>query len=103
MKKKIKLKDERKQHLAAEALCKNNQKIHVLFTEAVSLNTDFGCYVFTFLRTLFNSLFFIHVQGSNMKGLEDIMPKLAELLTLNDPQCIELQLVTLANIYPGLR
>ncbi|KAB5581784.1 hypothetical protein PHYPO_G00179630 [Pangasianodon hypophthalmus] len=74
MKKKIKLKDEKKQHQAAEALRKNSQKIHALFTEA----------------------------GSDMEGLEDILPKLAELLTLNDPQCIELQLVTLSNIYPDL-
>ncbi|XP_060728391.1 tumor necrosis factor alpha-induced protein 2 isoform X1 [Tachysurus vachellii] len=74
MKKKIKFKDENKQQQAAEALCRNSQKIHNLFTEA----------------------------GSNMKDLEDILPKLAELLTLNDPQCIELQLVTLANVYPDL-
>ncbi|KAF4090302.1 hypothetical protein AMELA_G00050290 [Ameiurus melas] len=74
MKRKIKLKDEKKQHQAAEALCKNSQKIHALFTEA----------------------------GSYMKDLEDILPKLAELLELNDPQCIELQLVTLSNIYPDL-
>ncbi|KAK3554189.1 hypothetical protein QTP70_020070 [Hemibagrus guttatus] len=74
MKKKMKFKDEKKQQQAAEALCTNNQKIHTLFTEA----------------------------GSNMKGLEDILPKLAELLTLKDPQCIELQLVTLANDYPDL-
>lgn len=38
-----------------------------------------------------------------MKGLEDILPKLAELLTINDPQFIELQLVTLSKIYPDLR
>lgn len=36
MKKKIKLKDEKKQWQAAEALCKNSQKIHTLFIEAVS-------------------------------------------------------------------
>ncbi|KAG7334121.1 hypothetical protein KOW79_002528 [Hemibagrus wyckioides] len=74
MKKKIKFKDVKKQQQAAEALRNNNQKIHTLFTEA----------------------------GSNMKGLEDILPKLAEVLTLNDPDCIEFQLVTLANIYPDL-
>ncbi|TSK22817.1 Tumor necrosis factor alpha-induced protein 2 [Bagarius yarrelli] len=72
MKRKIKLKDEAKQTQAVEALCRNSEKICTLFTEA----------------------------GSNMEGLADILPKLAELLTLNDPQCIELQLVTLANDYP---
>lgn len=38
-----------------------------------------------------------------MKGLEDILPRLAEVLTLTDPDCIVFQLVTLANIYPDLR
>lgn len=38
-----------------------------------------------------------------MKGLEDILPKLAELLTLTDPQCLELELVTLSNTYPDFR
>ncbi|XP_060780693.1 tumor necrosis factor alpha-induced protein 2 [Neoarius graeffei] len=74
MKKKLRLKNEKKQHKAVEILCKNSQKIHTLFTEA----------------------------GSNMKGLEDILPKLAELLTINDPQFIELQLVSLSKIYPDL-
>lgn len=36
MKKKIKFKDEKKQQQAAETLCGNSQKIHNLFTEAVS-------------------------------------------------------------------
>ncbi|KAM9477254.1 tumor necrosis factor alpha-induced protein 2 isoform 2-T2 [Clarias gariepinus] len=74
MKKKIKFKDEKKLQQAAEALCTNSQRMHMLFTRA----------------------------GSNMKHLEDILPKLAELLTLNDPQIIELQLVVLSNNYPDL-
>ncbi|XP_076831758.1 tumor necrosis factor alpha-induced protein 2 [Brachyhypopomus gauderio] len=71
MKKKIKLGDENKQLQAAEALCSNGQKIHTLFTEA----------------------------GSDMEDLKDILPKLAELLTLKDPHCIELQLVSLYTVY----
>ncbi|XP_062851227.1 tumor necrosis factor alpha-induced protein 2 [Trichomycterus rosablanca] len=74
MRKKLKLKDEEKQHLAAEALRDNSRKIHTFFTKA----------------------------GSTSNGLEDILPILAELLTLKDPQCIELQLVMLSKDYPDL-
>ncbi|XP_066536149.1 tumor necrosis factor alpha-induced protein 2-like [Hoplias malabaricus] len=72
MKKKIKLGDGNKQDQAAKALHDNSQKIHTYFTEA----------------------------GSNLNDLKDILPRLAELLTLKDPQCIELQLVTLSRSYP---
>uniref|UniRef100_A0A4W4ECA9 Tumor necrosis factor, alpha-induced protein 2b n=1 Tax=Electrophorus electricus TaxID=8005 RepID=A0A4W4ECA9_ELEEL len=72
MKKKIKLGDEKKLHQAAEALCNNGQKIHTLFTEA----------------------------GSDMDELKNVLAKLAELLILKDPHCIELQLVSLYTIYP---
>ncbi|XP_072533013.1 tumor necrosis factor alpha-induced protein 2 isoform X2 [Salminus brasiliensis] len=72
MKRKIKLKDEKKQEQAAEALRDNSQKIHALFTDA----------------------------GSNMDDLREILPKLADLLTLKDPQFITLDLVDLSRRYP---
>ncbi|XP_046719754.1 tumor necrosis factor alpha-induced protein 2 isoform X1 [Silurus meridionalis] len=74
MKKKTRFKDQQKQKLAAERLVTNSQKIHTLFTEA----------------------------GSNMKGLEKILPSLAELLTIQDPHCIVLHLATLSKTYPDL-
>ncbi|KAI4902133.1 hypothetical protein NFI96_025542, partial [Prochilodus magdalenae] len=75
MKRKIKLGDEKKQQQAAKALHDNSQKIHTLFTEA----------------------------GSNLDDLKTILPRLAELLTLKDPQFIELDLVGLSKSYPGFR
>ncbi|KAL6487275.1 hypothetical protein MHYP_G00039010 [Metynnis hypsauchen] len=72
MKKKIKLGDEKIQQQAVEALCDNNQRIHTLFIEA----------------------------GSNLYDLKDILPILAELLTIKDPQFIELELVNLSKSYP---
>ncbi|XP_036429322.1 tumor necrosis factor alpha-induced protein 2 isoform X2 [Colossoma macropomum] len=71
MKKKIKLGDEKKQQQAAKALHDNNQKIHTLFTEA----------------------------GSNLYDLKDVLPRLAELLTIKDPQFIELELVNISKSY----
>ncbi|KAL7877707.1 hypothetical protein SRHO_G00043500 [Serrasalmus rhombeus] len=72
MKKKIKLGDEKIQQQAVEALCDNNQRIHTLFIEA----------------------------GSNLYDLKDVLPRLAELLTIKDPQFIELELVNLSKSYP---
>ncbi|XP_066535977.1 tumor necrosis factor alpha-induced protein 2-like [Hoplias malabaricus] len=72
MKKKLRLRNEKEQQQAAKALCDNNQEIHNLFMAA----------------------------GSNLDDLKDILPKLAELLTLKDPHCIELQLITLSRSYP---
>ncbi|XP_007240397.3 tumor necrosis factor alpha-induced protein 2 isoform X1 [Astyanax mexicanus] len=72
MKKKIKLTDEKKQEQAAKALRDNSQKIQALFSEA----------------------------GSNLDDLREILPKLAEVLTLKDPQFIALEIVKLSRDYP---
>ncbi|XP_036429964.1 tumor necrosis factor alpha-induced protein 2-like [Colossoma macropomum] len=72
MKKKIKLGDEKIQQQAAEALCDNNQRIHSLFIEA----------------------------GSKMDDLEDVLPRLAEVLTLKAVHFIEFELMNLSKSYP---
>lgn len=42
-------------------------------------------------------------QGSNLDWLKDILPNLAGLLKLQDPDSIKLELVTLMKLYPDLR
>ncbi|KAL6487274.1 hypothetical protein MHYP_G00039000 [Metynnis hypsauchen] len=72
MKKKMKLGDEKIQQQAVEALCDNNQRIHTLFIEA----------------------------GSKMDDLKDVLPRLAEVLTLKAVHFIEFELMNLYKSYP---
>ncbi|XP_050981287.1 tumor necrosis factor alpha-induced protein 2 [Labeo rohita] len=74
MKHKIKLSDKAQQHMAASSLCLNSERMHTYFTDA----------------------------GSNMDLLKDILPNLAGLLKLQDPDSIKLELVTLMKLYPDL-
>lgn len=74
MKQKIKLSNKDEQQMAASELCSNSERIHACLTAA----------------------------GSNMDWLKDILPKLAELLKLQDPDSIKLELVYLMSVYPDL-
>ncbi|XP_051772486.1 tumor necrosis factor alpha-induced protein 2 [Ctenopharyngodon idella] len=74
MKKKIKISDKVQQQKAASELCLNSERIHTCLTAA----------------------------GSNMDWLKDILPKLAELLKLQDPESIKVELVNLMSVYPDL-
>lgn len=74
MKQKIKLSNKEQQQLAASALCFNSERIHTFLTSA----------------------------GSNMDWLKDILPKLAGLLKLQDPDSVKLELVNLMRAYPDL-
>ncbi|KAF4105542.1 tumor necrosis factor alpha-induced protein 2 [Onychostoma macrolepis] len=74
MKQKIKLSNKAQQQMAASSLCMNSECIQTYFTAA----------------------------GSNLDWLKDILPNLAGLLTLQDPDSIKLELVTLMNLYPDL-
>uniref|UniRef100_A0A8C2DGC6 Tumor necrosis factor, alpha-induced protein 2b n=1 Tax=Cyprinus carpio TaxID=7962 RepID=A0A8C2DGC6_CYPCA len=74
MKQKIKLSDKTQQQMAASSLCINSERIHTYFTAA----------------------------GSNMDWLKDILPNLAGLLKLQDPNTIKLELASLMKLYPDL-
>uniref|UniRef100_A0A8C1VEA9 Tumor necrosis factor, alpha-induced protein 2b n=1 Tax=Cyprinus carpio TaxID=7962 RepID=A0A8C1VEA9_CYPCA len=74
MKQKIKLSDKTQQQMAASSLCINSERIHTYFTAA----------------------------GSNMDWLKDILPNLAGLLKLQDPNTIKLELAGLMKLYPDL-
>uniref|UniRef100_A0A673L7A5 Tumor necrosis factor, alpha-induced protein 2b n=1 Tax=Sinocyclocheilus rhinocerous TaxID=307959 RepID=A0A673L7A5_9TELE len=74
MKQKIKLSNKAQQQMAASSLCINSECIHTYFTAA----------------------------GSNLDWLKDILPNLAGLLQLQDPDSIKLELVTLMKLYPDL-
>lgn len=74
MKQKIKLSNKVQQQVAASALCINSERIHTFLTSA----------------------------GSNMDWLKDILPKLAGLLKLQDPDSVKLELVNLMRAYPDL-
>ncbi|XP_018972732.2 tumor necrosis factor alpha-induced protein 2 isoform X2 [Cyprinus carpio] len=74
MKQKIKLSKKAQQQMAASLLCINSERIHTYFTAA----------------------------GSNLDWLKDILPNLAGLLKLQDPDSIKLELVTLMKLYPDL-
>uniref|UniRef100_A0A672QUV4 Tumor necrosis factor alpha-induced protein 2-like n=1 Tax=Sinocyclocheilus grahami TaxID=75366 RepID=A0A672QUV4_SINGR len=74
MKQKIKLSNKAQQQMAASSLCINSERIHTYFTAA----------------------------GSNLDWLKDILPNLAGLLQLQDPDSIKLELVTLMKLYPDL-
>ncbi|CAM4727660.1 unnamed protein product [Leuciscus chuanchicus] len=50
----------------------------------------------------FNNLDKMCCQGSDMDWLKDILPRLAELLKLQDPDSIKLELVNLMSVYPDL-
>ncbi|XP_052007444.1 tumor necrosis factor alpha-induced protein 2 [Xyrauchen texanus] len=72
MKQKIRLADKEKQQKAAARLCKDSESIHACMTAA----------------------------GSSMDWLKDILPQLAGLLKLQDPDSIKLELVNLLREYP---
>ncbi|XP_016133559.1 tumor necrosis factor alpha-induced protein 2-like [Sinocyclocheilus grahami] len=74
MKQKIKLSNKTQQQMAASSLCINSERIHTYFTAA----------------------------GSNMDWLKDILPNLAGLLKLQDPNTIKLELASLMKLYPDL-
>ncbi|XP_067277490.1 tumor necrosis factor alpha-induced protein 2 [Pseudorasbora parva] len=74
MKQKIKLSNKDQQQMAASELCFNSERIHTCLTAA----------------------------GSDMDWLKDILPKLAELLKLQDPDSMKLELVHLMSVYPDL-
>ncbi|XP_028838875.1 tumor necrosis factor alpha-induced protein 2 isoform X2 [Denticeps clupeoides] len=74
MKKKLKLKDKEKQEEAAQALREDGEAIHTLFTKA----------------------------GSGEHWLADVLPGIAELVKLQDPDAIQLELMALGNKYSDL-
>ncbi|NP_001133726.1 tumor necrosis factor alpha-induced protein 2 [Salmo salar] len=74
LKRKIKLRDKEMQEQAARLLCEDGQRLHKLFTEA----------------------------GSREEWLSDILPKIAEVLKLQDISSIQLEIVTLSQAYPDL-
>ncbi|XP_039528500.1 tumor necrosis factor alpha-induced protein 2 [Pimephales promelas] len=74
MKQKITLSNKDQQQRAASELCLNSERIHACLTAA----------------------------GSKMDWLKDILPRLAELLKLQDPDSIKLELVNLMSDYPDL-
>ncbi|XP_076151770.1 tumor necrosis factor alpha-induced protein 2-like [Alosa pseudoharengus] len=74
MKRKIKLKDQQQQEQAARALCSDNQDIQTVFIQA----------------------------GSTVGWISRILPELAELLKIQDPDTIHLQLLTLTRELPDI-
>ncbi|KAK6307339.1 hypothetical protein J4Q44_G00224870 [Coregonus suidteri] len=74
LKRKIKLRDKEMQEQAARLVCEDGQRLHKLFTEA----------------------------GSREEWLSDILPKIAEVLKLQDISSIQLEIVTLSQAYPDL-
>uniref|UniRef100_A0A8C7IQT7 Tumor necrosis factor, alpha-induced protein 2b n=1 Tax=Oncorhynchus kisutch TaxID=8019 RepID=A0A8C7IQT7_ONCKI len=74
LKRKIKLRDKEMQEQAARSVCEDGQRLHKLFTEA----------------------------GSREEWLSDILPKIAEVLKLQDISSIQLEIVTLSQAYPDL-
>ncbi|XP_073712025.1 tumor necrosis factor alpha-induced protein 2-like [Misgurnus anguillicaudatus] len=73
MKRKLKLKG-KKQEEAAEFMCQDSRRICSMFA-----NT-----------------------GSNERWLSEILPRLSEILRLQDPGSLKLEIVALARIYPDL-
>ncbi|XP_041702927.1 tumor necrosis factor alpha-induced protein 2 isoform X1 [Coregonus clupeaformis] len=74
LKRKIKLRDKEMQEQAARLVCEDGQRLHKLFTEA----------------------------GSREEWLSDILPRIAEVLKLQDISSIQLEIVTLSQAYPDL-
>ncbi|KAL2082258.1 hypothetical protein ACEWY4_022076 [Coilia grayii] len=73
-KKKMKLRDREQQEAASQLLCEDSKKLNTLFTEMGSENT----------------------------WLDKVLPKLAEIVRLQDPGAIQLEIVTLAREHPDL-
>ncbi|KAL2099359.1 hypothetical protein ACEWY4_005839 [Coilia grayii] len=74
LKKKLKLKDRKQQEQAAAAMCDDNQAIHTLFTNA----------------------------GCTVGWRNGVLPVLGELLRLQDPDTISLELLTLTTQLPDI-
>ncbi|KAJ8410389.1 hypothetical protein AAFF_G00203700, partial [Aldrovandia affinis] len=74
MKGKVKLKDRELQETAVPQLREDNERLNVIFTE----------------------------EGSGEKWLQEILPKIAEVLRLQDLGALQLEVITLALSYPDL-
>ncbi|XP_073672488.1 tumor necrosis factor alpha-induced protein 2-like [Garra rufa] len=74
MKRKLKLKDKEQQEAAAEFICDDSNKICSVFAK----------------------------EGSREEWLCQILPKLSEILKLQDPGSLQLEIVTLARDYPDI-
>ncbi|XP_013999277.1 tumor necrosis factor alpha-induced protein 2 isoform X1 [Salmo salar] len=74
MKKKMKLKDKEQQEAAAKLLADDSSTLSTYFTEA----------------------------GSKISWLSEVLPKMAEVVRLQDPGSIQLEIVTLARDFPDL-
>ncbi|XP_067273186.1 tumor necrosis factor alpha-induced protein 2a isoform X2 [Pseudorasbora parva] len=74
MKRKLKLKDKEQQKAAAEFICDDNSKICSVLSKV----------------------------GSNEEWLCQILPKLSEILRLQDPESLQLEIATLARDYPDI-
>ncbi|RXN02369.1 tumor necrosis factor alpha-induced 2-like protein [Labeo rohita] len=75
MKRKLRLKDKEQQEAAAEFICHDSNKICSVFAKV----------------------------GSREEWLCQILPKLSEILKLQDPGSLQLEIVTLARDYPDIR
>nr|XP_046149046.1 exocyst complex component 3-like protein 2 [Oncorhynchus gorbuscha] len=75
MKRKMRLKDKEQQEAAAKLLAEDSSKLSTYFTEA----------------------------GSKISWLSEVLPKMAEVVRLQDPGSIQLEIVTLARDFPDLR
>uniref|UniRef100_A0A8C7KXG1 Tumor necrosis factor alpha-induced protein 2-like n=1 Tax=Oncorhynchus kisutch TaxID=8019 RepID=A0A8C7KXG1_ONCKI len=74
MKRKMRLKDKEQQEAAAKLLAEDSSKLSTYFTEA----------------------------GSKISWLSEVLPKMAEVVRLQDPGSIQLEIVTLARDFPDL-
>uniref|UniRef100_A0A8C7LUX8 Tumor necrosis factor, alpha-induced protein 2a n=1 Tax=Oncorhynchus mykiss TaxID=8022 RepID=A0A8C7LUX8_ONCMY len=74
MKRKMRLKDKEQQETAAKLLAEDSSKLSTYFTEA----------------------------GSKICWLSEVLPKMAEVVRLQDPGSIQLEIVTLARDFPDL-
>ncbi|XP_064781801.1 tumor necrosis factor alpha-induced protein 2-like isoform X2 [Oncorhynchus masou masou] len=74
MKRKMRLKDKEQQEAAAKLLAEDSSKLSTYFTEA----------------------------GSKICWLSEVLPKMAEVVRLQDPGSIQLEIVTLARDFPDL-
>ncbi|XP_051952299.1 tumor necrosis factor alpha-induced protein 2a isoform X2 [Xyrauchen texanus] len=74
MKGKLKLKNKEKQEAAAKFICQDSSKICSVFAK----------------------------WGSKEEWLSQILPKLAEIVRLQDPKSLQIEIVTLASVYPDL-
>ncbi|XP_051500726.1 tumor necrosis factor alpha-induced protein 2-like isoform X1 [Myxocyprinus asiaticus] len=74
MKRKLKLKGKEQQEAAAKFICQDSSKICSVFAK----------------------------WGSKEEWLSQILPKLAEIVRLQDPESLQIEIVTLAKVYPDL-